>query len=68
MEQILNKFLVMQKTVNIKGEQHNSQSIPKKVLWIPSGTESNLQMSIFFFFFPFTSKSLESDLQFEKQD
>lgn len=32
MEQILNKFLVMQKTVNIKGEQHNSQSIPKKVL------------------------------------
>lgn len=69
MEQILNKFLVMQKTVNIKGEQHNSQSIPKKVLWIPSGTESNLQMSIFFFFFfPFTLKSLESDLQFEKQD
>lgn len=29
MEQILNKFLLMKKTVNIKGEEYNSQSVPK---------------------------------------
>jgi len=29
MEHILNKFLLMKKTVSIKGEEHNSQSVPK---------------------------------------
>lgn len=32
MEQILNKFLVIQKTVGVTGKEHNSQSVPKKVL------------------------------------
>lgn len=37
MEQILNKFLVTQKTVNIKGEEHNSQSVPKRFSEDPMG-------------------------------
>lgn len=32
MEQILNKFLVKQKTVSVTGKEHNSQSVPEKFL------------------------------------
>lgn len=60
MDQILNKFLVMQKRVSIEVEEHNSQSVKKKkVLWRPNGSESNLLVSIKVF--SFTSKCLESN-------
>lgn len=50
MEQILNKFLVMQKTVNIKGEQHKSQPIPKRFSEDPVGPNQTYRCLFFFFF------------------
>lgn len=50
MEQILNKFLVKQKTVSVTGKEHNSQSVPEKFLWRPKGSESKILMSVKVFF------------------
>lgn len=53
MEQILNNISSDKKTVNVTGKEYNRMSIPRKVLWRPKQSESNILMSVKVFSFYF---------------